>query len=320
MKALWLEQQHITFRPNEPEPVPEKGDAIVRVRCAGICATDLELVRGYYPFTGIPGHEFVGEVASAPPGSSIPAGTRVVGEINIACGTCTQCRAGRHVHCERRSVLGISQKNGAFAEFLSIPAKNLHPVPESLSDEAAVFTEPLAAALEIQEQIQVRPEDRVLIIGAGRLGQLIARTLLLTGCNLKVVARYERQRSLLAAIDVQCIGEKDIPRSAMDIVIEATGSPEGFFLARTAVRPCGIIVLKSTYRGTLKIDFSMVVVDEITIVGSRCGPFSPALRLLCRGQINPLPLIDARYPLSHAIQALEHAARPGVLKVLLCFE
>ena len=318
MNALWLENHKLSFRKDVPVPVPQPGEALVRVRLAGICSTDLELVKGYLPFTGIPGHEFVGDVISAPEGAGDWSGRRVVGDINLTCGTCEQCLSGRSTHCRKRTVLGILNHDGAFTEFLSLPVINLHQVPDSVTDEAAVFTEPLAAALEIQQQVHIHPDDRVLVIGAGRLGLLIAETLSLTGCDLKAVTRRERQRKLLAGRGICSIREEDIPEGKMDVVVEATGSPAGFLLARKAVRPRGTIVLKSTYKGEHKADFSSLVVDEITLTGSRCGPFLPALRLLKKKKVDPAALIDARYPLSDGIRAMEHASRPGVLKVLLC--
>ncbi|MCK5568754.1 MAG: alcohol dehydrogenase catalytic domain-containing protein, partial [Spirochaetes bacterium] len=310
MNALWLENHKLSFRKDVPVPVPQPGEALVRVRLAGICSTDLELVKGYLPFTGIPGHEFVGDVISAPEGAGDWSGRRVVGDINLTCGTCEQCLSGRSTHCSKRTVLGILNHDGAFAEFLSLPVINLHQVPDSVTDEAAVFTEPLAAALEIQQQVHIHPDDRVLVIGAGRLGLLIAETLSLTGCELKAVTRHERQRKLLDGHGICSIWEEDIPEGKMDVVVEATGSPAGFLLARKAVRPRGTIVLKSTYKGEQKADFSSLVVEEITLVGSRCGPFLPALRLLKKKKVDPAALIDARYPLSDGIRAMEHASRP----------
>lgn len=316
MQAIWLENQNLCFRQDMPLPSLPSGEALVRVRLAGICATDLELVGGYYSFTGVLGHEFVGEVIEAP-GRPELTGQRVVGEINAACGDCDTCRAGLPTHCERRTVLGIADRHGSFAEYLALPLGNLHRVPDTVTDEAAVFTEPLAAALEIQEQVHIRPSDRLLVIGAGRLGQLIAQTLALTGCDLQVVARHSHQRDLLAARYIRHISEEQVPQKQMDLVVEATGSPAGFNLARRAVRPRGTIVLKSTYKGEMNVNFSAIVVEEITLVGSRCGPFPPALRLLETRQVDPRPLITARYPLSEALPAFNHAGQPGVLKVLL---
>src|SRR5512143_903377 len=206
MQALWLEEHKISLR---DVPLPRRPDeALIKIRKAGVCSTDLELVKGYYPYTGILGHEFVGEVAEAADASWL--GQRVVGDINVVCGRCEQCLDGRPTHCENRTVLGIVKRDGVFAEFTNLPTANLHRVPNSIPDEMAVFTEPLAAALEIQQQIQVKPTDRVLLIGAGRLGQLIAQTLALTGCDLRVVARHSFQQDLLKKRGIRIISEEEI--------------------------------------------------------------------------------------------------------------
>jgi threonine dehydrogenase-like Zn-dependent dehydrogenase len=291
MRALWLENQELRLRDDVSLPSRD-GEAVVRVLLAGICNTDIELTRGYYPFTGIPGHEFVGVVD----------GKRVVGEINAACGECQACRAGRRTHCERRSVLGIVNRNGAFAEFLNLPRENLHAVPDNVSDEEALFTEPLAAALEIQEQVPVTADDRVLVVGHGKLGRLIAQTLALTGCRLTIWDRAAARSGAPATFD---------------IVVECSGNPEAFPIARNAVRPRGTLVMKSTYAGNLTLNMSSIVVDEITIVGSRCGPFAPALRLLAAKKIDVRPLIEATYPLDDALAAFAHAQRPGTLKCII---
>jgi len=213
--------------------------------------------------------------------------------------------------------LGIVNRDGVFAEYTTLPLENLQGVPDSVPDEMAVFTEPLAAALEIQQQIQIKPTDRVLLIGAGRLGQLIAQTLALTGCDLHVVVRHTLQKDLLRARGIRIISAEEILPHKWDIVVEATGSTEGFNLARKAIRPRGTLVLKSTYRGEMKINFSSIVVDEITVLGSRCGPFEPALRLLANREVDPTVLISARYSLTEAVKAVDRAAQAGVLKVLI---
>lgn len=313
MQALWLENNHIDLR---EVPIPANpAEALIKVRRAGICGTDLELVRGYYPYTGIPGHEFVGEVVESPDPAWL--GARVAGEINAVCGQCEQCRQGRPSHCESRSVLGIINRHGVFAEYVRLPLANLHRVPDSVPDEAAVFTEPLAAALEIQQQIQIHPSDRVLLVGAGRLGQLIAQTLALTGCDLRVVARHPLQKSLLAARGIRLIDEVDVQPWRWDVVVEATGSPSGFDLARKAVRPRGTFVLKSTYKGEMTLNLSPIVVDEINIIGSRCGPFAPALRLLEKKLVDPTVLVSAEFSLSDALAAFASAEASGMLKVLV---
>ena len=313
MQALWLEKNQLSFK-DVPQPT-SPGEALIKIRKAGICGTDLELVKGYYPFTGIPGHEFVGEVIESPDPSWI--GKRVVGEINAVCGACEQCRGGRPTHCEARTVLGIINRNGVFAEYTTLPLENLHIVPDDVSDEAAVFTEPLAAALEIQQQVQIRPEDRVLLIGAGRLGQLIAQTLSLTGCDLRVVARHPHQKSLLAGRGIRLIDEEDVQHWRYDVVVEATGSPSGFELARKALRPRGVLVLKSTYKGDMTVNFSSLVVDEIQLIGSRCGPFEPAVRLLANRQVDPTLLIAGEYKLGEGLEAFKDAEKTGMLKVLI---
>jgi threonine dehydrogenase-like Zn-dependent dehydrogenase len=313
MNALWLEDNKISIR---EIPQPRKPDeTLIKIRKAGICSTDLELVKGYYPYTGVIGHEFVGDVIEAEDPSWI--GQRVVGEINVTCNQCEQCLNGRPTHCEHRTVLGIVNRDGTFAEYTQLPIANLHRVPVSVPDEMAVFTEPLAAALELQDQVQIKPTDRVLLVGAGRLGQLIAQSLALTGCNLRVVARHARQQELLKARGIKIISEQDIQPWRWDIVVEATGSPSGFALARKAIRPRGTMVLKSTYKGDMSVNFSSIVVDEIQLVGSRCGPFEPALRLMESRQVDPSVLIADEFKLSDALKAFERAAEAGVLKVLV---
>ena len=313
MKALWLENQTLSVR---DVPVPRAcGEALVRIRLSGICGTDLELSRGYYPYTGVLGHEFVGEVVESPDESWL--GARVVGEINATCGQCEACLAGRPTHCGARTVLGISARDGVHAEYATLPLANLLRVPKSVTDEAAVFTEPIAAAVEILQQVHIAPTDRVLLIGAGRLGQLIAQVLVLTGAHVCVVARHEQQRALLHARSIHTLAEDEIGPRRWDVVVEATGSPSGFALARTALRPRGTLVLKSTYAGEITLNLSRFVVDEITVIGSRCGPFAPALRLLEHGDVDPTALIAARFPLSRGVEAMAAASERGVMKVLL---
>ncbi len=302
MRALWLEEQQLRIRDDLPMPPP--GEALVRVLLAGICNTDIELTRGYYPFTGILGHEFVGEWE----------GKRVVGEINAACGACEACSRGRRTHCENRTVLGIKNRNGAFAEYLSLPVENLHRVPDEIATEDAVFTEPLAAALEIQEQVKISPDDRVVVVGDGKLGQLIAQTLALTGCKLLVIGKHRRKRELLEARGIRTA---ESAAGKFDIAVECSGSAPGFAMARQALRPRGTLVMKSTYAGELTVNASSLVVDEITLIGSRCGPFAPALGLLAERRVDVRPLLDRVYALGEGMHAFEEAARPGALKVAL---
>jgi len=318
MRALWLENKQLQFRDDLPLPELGSGDVLIQPRLSGICSTDLELVNGYYPFTGIPGHEFVGDVIEAP-GFPDLEGKRVVGEINITCGNCIHCQQDRGSHCVHRTVLGISGRNGVFADNFTLPAENLHIVPDSISDEQAVFTEPLAAALEIQEQIDISPTDKVLILGAGRLGQLVAQTISLNDCDLAVVARYPKQRKLLENRGIKVLEENNIAPGTMDIVVDTTGSPSGFEAARTAVRSRGTIVMKSTYAGTLEINASSLVVDEITLIGSRCGPFGPALNLIKDQLVDPVSLIEETFQITDSIAAIDKAGERGVIKILLTY-
>lgn len=316
MKSLWLEQGQVSFRRDVPTPEPPDGEALIRVRVAGICGTDLELVKGYYPFSGIFGHEFVGEVVSAPdnPGWE---GKRVVGEINAACGDCAFCREGIPTHCSRRTVLGIVNRDGAFADYLVLPVRNLHEVPDTIPDRRAVFTEPLAAALQILEQLEVLGGQKVLLIGAGRLGLLIAQVFSLRSVHLSVVAKHQSQKRLLSEWGIDPIDAAQIGERGWDVVIEATGSPGGLLQACSAVRPRGTIVLKSTYAGPATVDISRIVVDEVLLLGSRCGPFAPALALLEGDRIDTGSLVDGTLPLEDGLRALAAAAVPGALKFLL---
>ncbi len=316
MRALWLEERALRLRDDLPVPAARAGEVLVRVRLAGVCNTDLELVRGYYPYAGVPGHEFVGVVEEAE-GAPEWVGRRVVGEINAACGSCPTCRAGRRTHCDRRTVLGIAGRDGVFATHALLPVENLHAVPDGVPDEVAVFTEPTAAAREVQEQVRVSPGDRVVVVGAGKLGNLVAQTLASTGCRLLVVGRSPRPLALLSARGIATATADGIEPRQADLAVECTGNPEGLEIARRAVRPRGTIVLKSTYHGRAEIDMAPFVVDEMTLVGSRCGPFGPALSALARGSVDPRPLIEARYPLSEAVAAFERAGGPGALKVLV---
>lgn len=319
MKGLWLEDRTLQLRDDLPLPEPKPEEARVRVLQAGVCNTDLELIRGYYPYTGILGHEFVGIVEAIPAATetTLAVGQRVVGEINAACGTCHYCQHDLSRHCEARSVLGIVNRNGAFATYLSLPLTNLHPVPDSVSTDAATFVEPLAAALEIQEQVQIGTSDRVVVIGDGKLGQLVAQTLALTGCDLLAVGRHGEKLANLAARGITTGFAAAIAPRSFDVAVECTGNPEGFELARQALRPRGTLVLKSTYAGPLNLNASALVVDELTLVGSRCGPFDKALDLLARQAIAVEPLIAARYSLDRGLEAVERARQRGTLKVLV---
>jgi threonine dehydrogenase-like Zn-dependent dehydrogenase len=317
MKGIWLENQHLQLRTDLPTPTPPEGEALVKVLRAGICNTDLELIRGYYPYRGILGHEFVGEVAEGP---EHLVNQRVVGEINASCGECLFCRRGEPTHCQNRTVLGIVNRNGAFADYLTLPVKNLHPVPDTVETNAATFTEPLAAALEIQEQVSITPEDKVLVVGDGKLGQLVAQSLALTGCNLLVIGRHRQKLENLEALGIPVGFADQIQEGTFDRTVECTGNPEGFAIAVRALRPRGTLILKSTYAGQLTLDASLLVVNEITLIGSRCGPFDKALDLLANHQIDINRLIQAEYPLSQGLEGFQLAQQKGVLKVLLNME
>lgn len=294
---------------------PRAGEAVIRLHVGGICATDIELVRGYMGFSGVLGHEWVGVVESAPDASWV--GRRVVGDINCPCQTCPTCLSGAPTHCPQRTVLGIVQRDGAFSSRFSLPVANLHAVPDTVPDDAAVFVEPLAAALQILEQVHIRPTERVVVLGAGRLGQLCARVLALVGAHVAVVARSPASLALLpGGIEGVDLAQADSLAGA-DVVVDATGSADGLALAGRLVRPRGTIVLKTTVHEARAPNPTPWVIDEVRLVGSRCGPFAPALRLLESGQVDPRPLISARFALQRGVEALRHAAASGVMKVLL---
>lgn len=318
MQALYLGESGPMLR-EVSEPVPGRGEALIRVRLAGVCATDLEITRGYMNFAGIMGHEFVGEVVG--PRDHALIGRRVVGEINCGCGECPACRAKLERHCPHRTVLGILGRDGAFAEYLTLPSRNLHEVPEGVDDEAAVFCEPIAACFEVLEQ---RPElagQPILVVGDGRLGILQAQVLRAAGSEVTVLGRHSRKLGILDGLGIRTSTDPEEVRSfrkeKWPAVVEATGSAEGFELALSLVAPRGVMVLKSTVAGPATVHFAPLVIDEITVIGSRCGPFLPALEALERGQIRTFPMIDARFPLSEAPRALERAGTTGTLKVLV---
>ena len=314
MLALQFDENGLAVRKTAKPDRP--GEALVRVVVAGICNTDLEIVRGYAGFHGTLGHEFVGIVEDSPDGSGI--GQRVVGEINAGCGTCDLCRAGDSRHCPGRTVLGIQGREGAFAEYLSLPPANLIPVPENVSDEEAVFAEPLAAACEILEQVEIGPKDRVAVIGDGKLAQLIARVMKTTGCSLIVIGKHAGKLRLLDDVGIETVTFDRVPvHSRFDITIEASGKPSGFERALDWTKPRGRIVLKSTFNARVPVDTWRIVVDEITLVGSRCGRFQPALDLLSSRRVDVRPLITSRFGLVDGVTAMEAARSPESLKVLL---
>lgn len=313
MRAIELHDHQLSFRTDFSAPITPAGEVNVRVLKAGICETDLQLVKGYMDFHGIPGHEFVGIAESGK-----FQGCRVVGEINCPCHECSTCRAGRPRHCPHRTVVGILNRNGAFAELLSIPETSLHLVPDHVPNQFAVFTEPVAAACRILEQQLVQPTDSVLILGAGRLGNLCAQVLKPQCHELLVVGKHAWKLSRIA----ECgIDSEELPvfqpQAVWDVVVDCTGSQSGIETALQCVRPCGLIVLKTTIASEQSLHLAPIVIDETRIVGSRCGPFEPAIELIAEGRLQLAPLISATYDIEAAVEAFQVSVRSDVLKVLL---
>lgn len=324
MRALVLTDAGLALQGDRPLPSPAEDEALIAVRLAGVCATDMELTRGYKGgFRGILGHEFVGDVVAAPPDSEW-LGRRVVGEINIGCGHCDLCRRRLGKHCRQRRAIGIQGHDGAFAQYLALPVANLHTVPIEVSDDEAVFTEPLAAAFEVLEQVKIGPDTRVIVQGDGRLGLLCAWVLATTGCDLTVIGRHPQKLALAAInerVHTAVVSDElyaTLGAQPADVVVEATGSPAGLEAALGLVHPHGVLVLKSTFAERLKeFDVSQLVVNEISLIGSRCGPFEKALEALTARRVNVHPLISRRYGLSDGLAAFAYAGKKGVLKVLI---
>ena len=315
MLAVHLEDGSVSVR-EVAAPERPAGSALLRLRTAGICNTDLELQRGYYGFAGTPGHEFVADVVDADDRSLV--GQRVVGEINLACTQCEWCRRGMGRHCPNRTVLGIAGHPGAFSELFTLPERNLLLVPKEMPDDRAVFTEPLAAACEILEQVSIPPHEPVAVLGDGKLGLLAAMVLQAHGFKVRLFGHHEHKLRLAASTGVETVLSNGVlPDAAFDWVVEATGTANGLRSAVRLVRPRGTVVLKSTVHGSVPVDTAPIVVNEVTLVGSRCGRFEEALPLLERGLIPVERMIEARYPLAEAPQAFAHAARRGTMKVLL---
>jgi alcohol dehydrogenase len=315
MLAVHLANKRVSLK-NVPKPRTPEGFALIRLLVGGICNTDLELQRGYYGFSGTPGHEFVGEVVEARDSGLV--GRRVVGEINLCCGACDWCRLSLGRHCPKRSVLGIVNHPGAFREFLTLPERNLHVLPDSVPNEIAVFTEPLAAACEILDQVQIPCSSQVAVLGDGKLGLLVAQVLHAYGFRVHQFGHHKEKLQIArrAGVSTEQVG-KQLPHAAYDWVVDATGSKAGLRQAVEMARPRGTVILKSTLHGTVGMDTAPVIVNEITLVGSRCGRFEPALELLKNGSINVADMIAERMPLDQAPRAFRTAACKGVLKVLL---
>ncbi len=314
MIAVHLENGRVSMRA-VPRPRRPEGFALIRPLLAGICNTHLELQRGYYGFRGTPGHEFAGEVVEADTRSLV--GRRVAGEINLACNACEWCRRGLGRHCPKRTVLGIVKHPGAFRELLTLPERNLHVIPASITNEQAVFVEPLAAACEILDQVRIPKDAEVALLGDGKLGLLIAHALQSSALRVHLYGRHKAHLKIAAASGIETFFRKKLPLRRYDFTIDATGSPEGLAQAIGMTRPRGTVILKSTIHGLVPLDTAHVIVQEITLVGSRCGRFEPALRLLAKGKVRVDPLISGIFDLRDAPRAFARAAEPGVLKVLL---
>ncbi len=319
MKALVFNEK-LELVGNYEKPIPARGEALVKVLMAGICNTDLEIVRGYQDFRGIPGHEFVGQVEEINGQRQDLVGKRVVGEINCGCGICDFCIKDLKNHCRQRRVFGIKGKNGALAEYLTLPVENFFDVPASISDEEAVFIEPLAAAFGILEQVHIKPTDRVAVLGDGKLGLLTAMVLQYSGNELCLIGKHREKLALAGSSQIDTVLLEDLPRdNSFDLVVEATGRPDGFDLAREIIKPHGTLVLKSTVAESKELNLSSLVVNEITLVGSRCGPFLPAIRALRNKTVDVKPLISNIFPAEKALKAFKIAAGKSTLKVLLDF-
>jgi alcohol dehydrogenase len=297
-----------------PDPAPDQDNALIRVTYAGVCDTDVQMAQGYMDFAGVLGHEFVGVVVG-PLGNEL-LGQRVVGEINCPCGSCELCRRSLGKHCRSRSVLGIAGRDGCFADYLDLPETNLHPVPEAVGDGVAVFTEPLAAALNIIQETHVRSEDRAAVVGDGKLGILSAQVLALTGADVTIVGRHPERNELIDAVGspITIVMENEAD-NGYDVAVDASGSADGLPIAVSLVRPGGTVVMKTTVVGDHSLDMAPLVVDEIKLAGNRCGPFEPALRLLESGFINPGPLIEKIIKPEEAVSIIERGA-PGLKYVI----
>ncbi|MBT7781164.1 MAG: alcohol dehydrogenase catalytic domain-containing protein [Nitrosopumilus sp.] len=314
MKATYFDGKQIILDENFPDP--QSDETLVRVNLAGICGTDLEILDGYMEYTGILGHEFVGTVEKSRNPTMV--GKRVVGEINAGCGKCDSCMGGMQRHCPSRTVLGILKRDGAFAEFLSLPEKNLHVIPDSISNEQAVFVEPLAAAFEIKEQVSLKPEWNVAVVGDGRLAQLIIQVIKLTCSNITCFGKHESKLEGLVQSGIKIkIGIESTDEKLFDLVVEATGSNSGFVDTMKLVKPRGIVILKSTIASRENLDLTPTIINEITLIGSRCGLFKPAIDALASGIISVNSMIDSTFPLEKFEDAIVYAKKPNTLKVFL---
>jgi threonine dehydrogenase-like Zn-dependent dehydrogenase len=316
MRALVFDPSP-TFRNDYPDPQAPPGENLIRVRMAGICGTDLELAKGYMGYRGIPGHEFVGEVVGGV--NALPMGKRIVGEINSGCGRCELCRANLARHCPNRTVLGIVGRDGAFAEYLTLPDGNLVDLPDTIPDELGVFVEPVAASYEVLEQVHLGRNEKILILGDGRLGGILGFVLWAEGYDPVIAGHYAEKLEFLAALGLKTRLEQHL-QPGFDTVVDCTGKVSGFKRAAELVRPRGRIILKSTAASSADLNLAPIVINEISVIGSRCGRFAPAVEALASGKVDPRPLISAVYPLADALTALEAASDPKNFKVLLKME
>jgi threonine dehydrogenase-like Zn-dependent dehydrogenase len=314
MRALIFDKE-LKYRTDYPDPEPETDEALIRITYAGICNTDMEIIRGYMGFEGILGHEFVGIVEKCSENSMI--GQRVVGEINLGCGRCSYCRNQMENHCPDRLVLGILNKDGVFADYATLPVRNLHKIPNSLSDVEAVFIEPLAAAYEILVQVNITSSDKVCVLGDGKLGLLVAQALASTKCSLTAVGNHEAKLSMLAERGIKTSLRVNFTGKEFDVVIDCTGSLSGITKALEIVRPKGKVILKTTVAANSQIDLNAIVIHEISLIGSRCGPFPAAIEAISTGQVDLNPLIGGIYSLEDGIRAFQDASEKGTLKVIL---
>lgn len=319
MRAIEFDKK-LKITENYPVPEPQDGEALIKIITAGICNTDIEIIKGYMGFSGILGHEFVGVVEKINGSNQELLSQRVVGEINCGCGYCEYCLKGLENHCPNRTVLGILNKNGCFADYITLPVKNLHKVPDDVTNQEAVFTEPLAAAFEILEQIQINPDDKVLILGDGKLGLLISFVLNLTQAEVILVGKHQEKLDIAKNQGIKSRFMDDLfVEKNYAVVVEATGNISGFELAQNLVKPKGIIVLKSTLASEKPLNLAPIVIDEIKIIGSRCGPFKPALDALEKKLIDVKPLISKFFEFDKALDAFELSKIKGILKVLINF-
>jgi len=316
MQALVYQDQRIRYLRDYPDPKPAPDEVLIAVETAGVCATDLEIAKGYMQFVGVLGHEFVGRVVK---GSRELLEKRIVGEINLVCGRCEMCQSGLSNHCLRRDTLGIKGHDGVFADYVVLPRRNVHVIPDSVTNDQAVFVEPLAAAFQIAKQVPLESRSRVIVVGDGRLGLLVVQTLALLGkkSNIFLLGKHPDNLAFCEKRGLQSILVDDfVARCEWDIVVDCSGSPEGFNLSCRLVRPRGKLVLKSTWISNKSVDLTPLVIHEITLIGSRCGPFPDAINALAAARIETNGLITARFPLSEGLTALDKAAQPGQLKVV----